>query len=304
MLPYGARGLLLQLWRKVGHDGRLELGRHGLRGVAGHVGSLADWPAVEVDLKALLEAGAVIHHAEAGQLEIVGYVEHQGAYARTKAAERMRRKREHKDDAPEPKRTDANAFASVRPSSTDEIRLEEKREEEKIPDNTPKPPKGAGLDSMAVLLLGELSAARLRVDRRFAPLKPVPGNLKHIRARLDKHSAEDIRHVIAVCEARAKHDAKAREYFDAVSPFRESNIGRWLGMSLEQASQAPPLFGAQTWPTPRAPPRQDQLTTSKTATTREIRGVDGLRQIGINVPPGAIEHEPASESDRGNDKPF
>jgi phosphoribosylamine--glycine ligase len=44
--------------------------------------------------------------------------------------------------------------------------------------------------------------------------------------------------------------------------------------------------------------------TSKTATTREIRGVDGLRQIGINVPPGTIEHEPASESDRGNDKPF
>ena len=54
----------------------------------------------------------------------------------------------------------------------------------------------------------------------------------------------------------------------------------------------------------RAPPRQDQLTTSKTQVTREIRGVEGLRAIGINVPEGAIEHGPASESDGGNDKPF
>lgn len=143
MLPYGARGLLLQLWRKVGHDGRLELGRHGLRGITAHVGSFSDWPAIEGDLAELLRAGAVIHHEAAAQLEVVGFVESQGAYARTRAAERMRRVREQGKAKAEPEANacehvhqEANACEPVRTCSTEERRREEKRED------PPKSPKG------------------------------------------------------------------------------------------------------------------------------------------------------------------
>lgn len=122
---------------------------------------------------------------------------------------------------------------------------------------THEPAKPAAQDkhqAIAVMLLGELSAARIRVDRRCVALKPVPGNLEHIKARLKAgYSADDLRHVIAVCEARAKHDSAAREYFDAVSPFRKGNIGRWSAMSLEQAQSPAPLHGPQRWPSARAP---------------------------------------------------
>lgn len=122
---------------------------------------------------------------------------------------------------------------------------------------THEPAKPAAQDkhqTIAVMLLGELSAARIRVDRRCVALKPVPGNLEHIKARLKAgYSADDLRHVIAVCEARAKHDSAVREYFDAVSPFRKGNIGRWSAMSLEQAQSPAPLHGPQRWPSARAP---------------------------------------------------
>lgn len=97
---------------------------------------------------------------------------------------------------------------------------------------------------IAIALLGELSAARKRVDPQCQELAPVAGNLEQIIGRMSDRpnpcTPDQIRHVIAVCEARARVDATAREYFDAVSPFRKRNIGRWLAMKLAQAERPPP----------------------------------------------------------------
>ncbi len=89
---------------------------------------------------------------------------------------------------------------------------------------------------MAIMLLGELSVARIRVNSRAEPLKTLECNLREIRARLlENVSVEDIRHVIQVCEARAKVSPDAAKYFDAVSPFRSRNIGMWLAKSVSEA---------------------------------------------------------------------
>ena len=93
MLPYGARGLYLQLWRKLDNDGRLNLGKHGLRGVCGHVGTLADWPVIEPDLKELLDAGEVTFDAGTGHLFVPRFVAAQGAYVMSPEAAKKRGQR-------------------------------------------------------------------------------------------------------------------------------------------------------------------------------------------------------------------
>ena len=93
MLPYGARGLYLQLWRKLDNDGRLNLGKHGLRGVCGHVGTLADWPVIEPDLKELLDAGEVTFDTATGYLFVPRFVAAQGAYVMSPEAAKKRGQR-------------------------------------------------------------------------------------------------------------------------------------------------------------------------------------------------------------------
>ena len=90
----------------------------------------------------------------------------------------------------------------------------------------------------AKTLLAELSLAIQRVRPSARPLRPLESNLMHIRARLlEGHTADDIRHVIAVCEARARHDQKALQYFDAHSPFLKRNIGMWLAKTVEDSAK-------------------------------------------------------------------
>jgi len=134
MLPYRARGLFLQLWRKADDDGMVDLGKHGLRGVCVHVGTLADWPQVEPDLKDLLDANAVIHHETRGHLELIDFVAAQGAYVQSPEAQR---KREERRLAQEKKaKAQPDMSGHVRDASatchTEEkrIRREEKRRED------------------------------------------------------------------------------------------------------------------------------------------------------------------------------
>lgn len=99
------------------------------------------------------------------------------------------------------------------------------------------------------------------------------------------------------------------EYVNAGGIERRSAPRQWLCQNL-----CTTLLDAEQWrksgrpllrDAPRAKAvRSDQLTSSKTQVVREIKGIEGLRQIGINVFPGAVDHVAESESDRGNDKPF
>lgn len=84
--------------------------------------------------------------------------------------------------------------------------------------------------SDASYVLGCLNAARMRVMSGARALKATPSNLKHIGDRLrEGHTREDCEHVIAVCEADVRRDAKSAEWFDAVTPFRPDNFARKLG---------------------------------------------------------------------------
>ena len=275
MLPYGARGLYLQLWRKLDNDGRLNLGKHGLRGVCGHVGTLADWPVIEPDLKALLDAGELTFDDATGHLFVPRFVAAQGAYvmspeATKKRGQRARSQGQQGDMSPD--RQDTSGTCRT------ELELEENKkrtEEEEAkasssavglapppPTPTPTAPSLPGLDpgtlkkpskaprsksatasnpelqTLAVALLGELSAAIQSVRPSARELRPIPGNLEHIAERLaDGATADEVRHVIAVYAAESRHNEKSLQYFNPVSPFRRDNFARALARTVADASK-------------------------------------------------------------------
>lgn len=126
-----------------------------------------------------------------------------------------------------------------------------------VPEKPSKPPKAkrAGgvtqeVAALAETLLEELSAAIQRVRPGARVLRPIPGNVEHIAARLaDGATAEEVRHVIAVCEAESRHNEKALQYFNAVSPFRRDNFARNLARTLEDAAKPDRARGAWRDPT-------------------------------------------------------
>lgn len=107
-------------------------------------------------------------------------------------------------------------------------------------------PRGAKPEHVpiAVALLAELSHAIRRVRPNARPLKPTTGNLKYLCDRQrDGYTVDQLRHVVATYEARSRVCQQTRDYFDAVTPFREANIGRWESMSLEEAGRLPSSGG-------------------------------------------------------------
>lgn len=94
----------------------------------------------------------------------------------------------------------------------------------------------AEAERVAIVLLGELCAARRRVNPQNRRLDG-KANLVELVARIrDGTSAEDLRHVIAVMEARASSDSFWAGFFDAITPFRKKNIGKHLAVTVEQAA--------------------------------------------------------------------
>lgn len=357
MLPYGARGLFLQLWRKADDDGMVELGKHGLRGICVHVGTLSDWERIEPDLKDLIDSGGAIHHQDSGHLELASFVESQGAYVQNPEAQRKREKRriaqaekarDRDNQSPDTSghvRTD-HGHVETRP-----IREEKRRESEEIENRTPTgintpartqaatpkephgraevsthrrsdthapscgpdgqgskpdeencadpadslpsrraneassqdrnaapvveargssvfhaapvrpgsveplslvsptkaPDKASILRATAIPLLAYLSQARRRIKPACRDLEPLPPNLKHIEARLrDGFTADQLRHVVDVWESKARGDPANFQYFNPVTPFRESNIAQYLAMDVADAGKAFTGNGRQT----------------------------------------------------------
>ena len=92
------------------------------------------------------------------------------------------------------------------------------------------------IETLAVGLLAELSEAIRRVRPTARTLKPLESNLAHIRDRLiEGHSADDVRHVIAIYEAEAQHNPTTLHYFGPVTPFRAENFARTLPRTLDDA---------------------------------------------------------------------
>jgi hypothetical protein len=97
----------------------------------------------------------------------------------------------------------------------------------------------------AMLLLGELNAARKRVQPSSRGLRPAYTSLAGIAGRLAAgKTVEECRHVIAVGEAEARARGSL-EYFDAVSPWRPENFERLVARSPSAPPRPPPNGAAR-----------------------------------------------------------
>jgi hypothetical protein len=119
---------------------------------------------------------------------------------------------------------------SVRPGSVEPLTLISP---------TKAPDKAAVLRATAIPILAYLSQARRRVKASCKDLDPLPPNLKHIEGRLrDGFTADQLRHVVDVWESKARGDPANFQYFNPVTPFRESNIAQYVAMDVRDAGKA------------------------------------------------------------------
>ena len=123
----------------------------------------------------------------------------------------------------------------------------------------PKATRRAGTyTALATALLGELSAARMRVNPKNRIFPPSPAHLRELeRCLREGLTVEQLRNVILVWEAMVKAGKQDPEHFDSVTPFRASNVAKYTEKSLEEAAK--PRGGVSgTYPgrpAPQEPPR-------------------------------------------------
>lgn len=107
-----------------------------------------------------------------------------------------------------------------------------------------KPKRASAHTAIATTLLGELSAARMRLNPKNRVYPPSPAHLREIeRCLREGLTVDQLRNVILVWEAMVKAGKLSPDNFDSLTPFRASNVAKYTEKSLEEArrpwNQAP-----------------------------------------------------------------
>lgn len=241
MLSWQARALWPLLLRKMDRAGLLELGRHGVRGLAATVKMPAD--VVEPGLAGLLEDGCVQQRDTT--LIVPNFIDAQETPSSDalRAKEYRARRRQEARDGAVTKRDESittrdetvtqrhTASHGVTPYCAVPNHAEEESASASPPSGSSKPKRTKPAVTPtpdALRVLEALNAGRKRVIHGAKALKPTTENLCEIEARLRSgNDVDDLLHVIAVAEREVKAGGKS-DYFDALTPFRAGNIARYL----------------------------------------------------------------------------
>ena len=274
-LPWQSRGLYALLLGLANDLGRIPLGRLGLPSLAG--GLNAQWLEIEPFFSALLAAGWA--EVDGSDVNLPHFADSQKA-ATTAARVAEYRKRMRNDSVTQEKRScnetlpDCNESVTKRELDKKEIRLDQNRKESLVDSEPSQPklelqpqqaaesihksqpnepgaeqsqakPKRASMHTaIATTLLGELSAARMRINPKNRVFPPTPAHLREIeRCLRDGLTVDQLRNVILVWEEMVKAGKQQPDHFDSLTPFRASNVAKYTEKSLEEArrpwNQAP-----------------------------------------------------------------
>ena len=298
-LPWQARGLYALLLGLANDGGRIPLGRLGLPSLAGGIN--APWSEVHPHFDALVSAGWL--EVEGSDVFLPHFADSQRAAT---TAERVAefRKRMRNDAVTDEKRPsndslpDRNESVTNRELDKKEIRLDQNRKDSLVgsepkqpelelvpqqaaesshkphpnePGEAPgrvKPKLASTHTAIATMLLGELSAARMRINPKNRVYPPSPAHLREIeRCLRDGLTVDQLRNVILVWEAMVKAGKQHPDHFDSLTPFRASNVAKYTEKSLEEARKP--------WNQPGAPNRPPEPPKSPHATEtpfqRQIR---------------------------------
>jgi hypothetical protein len=268
-MVWQARALLPLLMRKLDRSGVLELGRHGVRGLAGLVGLPPE--VTEPGLADLLADGCVIRRGDT--LIMPNFQDAQEARQSDrlrKQEERSRRRAraltgEHtvieaeeagqgvtKRDSESQNVTNSHtASHGVTPShsylSLAELSIAKKETPDKAPAeprlsvvSAPKPKKPSVLErhrAVAVEVWAYQDACRRKAIPNARALKATDDALERVAKRLEAgYTLEDCKHVLDVQVAEAQRDPASQQWLNGVTPWRPENFDRYLGKQAARAS--------------------------------------------------------------------
>lgn len=255
-LPWQARGLYALLLGLADDAGVIRLGKLGLQSLAGAL--RASWPELEPHFDALVTTGWA--EVQAGAVMLPHFVDSQRAATTN---ERVAQYRERARNAPvTPEKRDGNeklpkSNDDVTKSYPDKNRKDKNRKEEKEKKRRDKKESGTNMPlfgeevlpvettqtgqsttHIAIHIFGALQAARKRCKPGARIVEPTETHLKEIvRCLNDKISPADLLHVVDVWEAQVKSGRQEMAHFDSVTPFRASNVGKYLQMGLDDAAK-------------------------------------------------------------------
>jgi hypothetical protein len=295
LLSWDAQALLLQILRKVDRSGVLQLGKHGARVLPAALGHREQAERITAALAELTADGCVVLRPECLVVPnfIAAQTSRQSDKARQQSARDRRRAESMGASLPADKETSQNVTdchlaspdvtqshlesprVTLDKNRSEEIRLDlscakpnpQQPELALVPQlaaesQQPKAIKKPGTyTALATALLGELSAARMRINSRNRPYPPSPAHLREIeRCLREGLTVDQLRNVIVVWEALVKAGKQNPDHFDSLSPFRASNVAKYTEMSLDDARK--PRGQATQAMRPPEPPRSPRAGES------------------------------------------
>ena len=275
-LPWQARGLYALLLGLADDAGVIRLGKLGLQSLAGAL--RASWPELEPHFDALVTTGWA--EVQAGAVLLPHFVDSQRAATTN---ERVAAYRERARNAPvTPEKRDGNeklpnSNEDVTKSYPDKNRKEEIRSEEKRSDSCvssepsqpglklepqspadhKKPSAAQVRDRIALVLFGEIVAARMTVIAGAEKLDPRPASLASLKASLAQgYTPDEIRRVIDLKTREVRSDPEQAKWYKP-SWFSPKNVDRYLALRPQDVTSARPSAGSghQARPAPQEPPK-------------------------------------------------
>ncbi len=273
-LPWQARGLYALLLGLANDAGRIPLGRLGLPSLAGGIN--APWSEVHPHFDALVSAGWL--EVEGSDVFLPHFADSQRAAT---TAERVAefRKRMRNDletavkrpsNAPLP---DCNESATNRELDKKEIRLDQNKTDSDVPsepsqpalalqpqqaaDTTKKPSEAQVRERIALVLFGEIVAARMSVIPGAEKLEPRPAALAGLKACLGQgYKPDEIRRVIDLKTREVRADPKQAKWFRPTW-FSPGNVEGYLALRPQDVASARQSAGSgyPGRPAPQEPPR-------------------------------------------------
>ena len=283
-LPWQARGLYALLLGLADDSGVIRLGKLGLQSLAGAL--RASWPEIEPHFDALVMTGWA--EVQEGAVMLPHFVDSQRAATTNERVAQYRERARNAPVTPEkrscndslPKSNEDVTKSYPDKNRKEKIRSEENRSDSGVPSepsqpalplqpqqaaDTPKKPSEAQVrERIALVLFGEIVAARMSVIPGSEKLEPRPAALAGLKACLGQgYKPDEIRRVIDLKTREVRADPKQAKWFRPTW-FSPGNVEGYLALRPQDVTSArlSHASGYQGRPAPNEPPKSPRAGES------------------------------------------
>ena len=278
-LPWQARGLYALLLGLADDSGVIRLGKLGLQSLAGAL--RASWPEIEPHFDALVTTGWA--EVQEGAVMLPHFVDSQRAATTNERVAQYRERARNAPVTPEkrscnealPKSNEEVTKSYPDKNRKEKISSEENRSDSDVPsepsqpalalqpqqaaDTTKKPSEAQVRERIALVLFGEIVAARMSVIPGAEKLEPRPAALAGLKTCLGQgYKPDEIRRVIDLKTREVRADPKQAKWFRPTW-FSPGNVERYCAL---REVDVEPRGQAQQVTRPSEPPKSPRPAQS------------------------------------------